>query len=457
MMDIGEYIKIIKNNRLLVGNVVAAFGIKGLGMIISVLAMPLYLNYFNDNMVLGVWFTLLTVVNWILSFDVGIGNGLRNHLTTALARKDYVEGRNLVSSSFVVLGIMTFLFSVVLYYLAIGIDWNWMFNISDEILPLDLLRACILMTLFGIIVSFFLHIARGMLFALQLASATNFLHLLTNILMVGFLFCFNQTDNVQTKLWNISLAYALIVNVPYLLAFIYIFCFSELKHCRPSFKTVSYRASKMVLGLGMSFFVIQVTYMIITVTNEWFITKFFAPEYCVEYQIYFRIFSLIGNFLMLAMSPLWSAITKAYAEERYAWIMKLQKMLYVVAAGCAVIQLLLLPLMQPLVNLWLNDKAIIINYTIASVFLFYSLVHIWLAILSTLVSGLGKLKMQLGFYLFAAVFKVGMIVLVSQYTDKWYVVVAITALGLLPYCIVQPIYIRKLLRQLSQSIKPQVA
>ena len=84
-------IKNIKNNKGIVTNVVAAFGIKGLGMIVNMLSMPLYIDYFNDNMVLGLWFTILTVVNWILSFDVGIGNGLRNHLTKALAEKDYEE------------------------------------------------------------------------------------------------------------------------------------------------------------------------------------------------------------------------------------------------------------------------------------------------------------------------------------------------------------------------------
>lgn len=92
-------------------------------------------------------------------------------------------------------------------------------------------------------------------------------------------------------------------------------------------KYVTSNAVKAVLGLGISFFVVQVMYMIITVTNEWFISKFFSPKHCVDYQIYFRLFALVGSLIMLAMSPLWSAITKAYSMKRYRWIIKLQNVL----------------------------------------------------------------------------------------------------------------------------------
>ena len=90
----------IQNNKSIVINVLGAFIIKGLGLIVNLIALPLYISYFNDNAVLGVWFTILSVLNWILSFDVGIGNGLRNHLTVALTNKDYEEGKRLISSSY---------------------------------------------------------------------------------------------------------------------------------------------------------------------------------------------------------------------------------------------------------------------------------------------------------------------------------------------------------------------
>ena len=87
----------IRNNKNLAANIFGAFAIKGLGMVVSLLTMPYYIDYFGNNTVLGLWFTILTVLNWILSCDIGIGNGLRNYLTEALSQNNRVKARNLIS------------------------------------------------------------------------------------------------------------------------------------------------------------------------------------------------------------------------------------------------------------------------------------------------------------------------------------------------------------------------
>ena len=90
-----------KTNKSLLINIFSSYLVKGLGVLCSLISMPLFLKYFNDQMILGVWFTMLSVLNWILVFDMGIGNGLRNHLTKALAKKDFQSAKQLVSSSYV--------------------------------------------------------------------------------------------------------------------------------------------------------------------------------------------------------------------------------------------------------------------------------------------------------------------------------------------------------------------
>lgn len=444
-------VKILKNNKRIVVNIVAAFGIKGGGMIVNMLSMPLYIDYFNNNMVLGLWFTILTVVNWILSFDVGIGNGLRNHLTKALTQKDFEQGKRLTSSAFAALGIITIVFTIFVFSVIPVVNWNNMFNISGDIISRDILARCVGFTMVGIMASFFLHIVRGILFALQLSSIVNLLHLLTSILLVAYLFVAPDFSTIEEKLSTMSIAYAILINIPSILVLFFVFFFSEMKHCRPRMKYVTSNAVKAVLGLGISFFVVQVMYMIITVTNEWFISKFFSPKHCVDYQIYFRLFALVGGLIMLAMSPLWSAITKAYSMKRYRWIIKLQNVLNYLAIGCIVVECLFVVFLQLIINIWLGDRSIEVNYLTASFFLLYGIIMIWVAIQSTIVAGLGTLKTQLRLYVFAAIFKILFIVFVSQVTDDWSVVILATALGLLPYCIYQPREVRKQLIKLEQE------
>ena len=74
---------ISEKNTIIYKNVIGAFAVKGASLILSLFTMPAYMRFFEDEQILGVWFTLLSVLSWILNFDLGIGNGLRNNLTSA--------------------------------------------------------------------------------------------------------------------------------------------------------------------------------------------------------------------------------------------------------------------------------------------------------------------------------------------------------------------------------------
>ena len=96
--------------------------------------------------------------------------------------------------------------------------------------------------------------------------------------------------------------------------------------------------------------------MIITVTNEFFISYFFDPSFVVEYQIYIKIFSIAGTFVSLALIPVWSAVTKAFVEKRYDWIIKLVRFLYFVAGIAVLFQLAIIPFLDPILEFWLGYR-----------------------------------------------------------------------------------------------------
>ena len=153
---------------------------------------------------------------------------------------------------------------------------------------------------------------------------------------------------------------------------------------------------------------------------------------------------------MLALTPIWSAITKAYAEKRYQWIIKLRKLLYLAVLGVSLLQILLVPVMPWIIKIWLGSKAIFIDYTTVWIFVCFSVIFVWNAVQSVIVAGLGKLKLQVYGYSFAAIFKVAVIVLCCHYFD-WTLVIAATCIGLLPYSIAQPIVINRQIARLNEK------
>lgn len=78
-----KYKHLGENSKIVIKNVFESFVVKGLSLIVSFATTPLFIKYFNDNMVLGVWYTLLSVLIWFLNFDLGLGNGIRNNLVKA--------------------------------------------------------------------------------------------------------------------------------------------------------------------------------------------------------------------------------------------------------------------------------------------------------------------------------------------------------------------------------------
>ena len=122
-----------ENNKTIVYNTIGAFIVKGGALAISLFTMPAYIRYFDNQQILGLWFTMLSVLSWVLTFDLGIGNGLRNHLVPALVKRDQIKIKKYVASAYLVIGtvvILSIVFSIIFFRF---INWNTIFNISSNI------------------------------------------------------------------------------------------------------------------------------------------------------------------------------------------------------------------------------------------------------------------------------------------------------------------------------------
>ena len=149
---------------------------------------------------------------------------------------------------------------------------------------------------------------------------------------------------------------------------------------------------------------------------------------------------------MVMMTPMWSEITAAYAKNEFTWLKSLLKKLYMLLF-CAIIGLTVLGLSsQYIIDFWLKDKAIEVNYIYVLVFSFYVLVSIWNSVVSSFANGMGHLKNQLIFMAIGVVIFITMVFFTKQYQNWIYIVLA-NAIALIPYCFTQSLWLKKNLNE----------
>lgn len=434
---------LFKNEKdsIVIKNIIAAFLIKGAALLVSLISLPIYIRYFENKEVLGVWFTILSVLIWILSFDFGIGNGLRNKLVSGIINNDTEEIRKDISSAYFVMGIISIITLIIGFVIIPTINWNTFFNISSELLSREVLTSVMHIVFATITLQFFLRIINFILYALQKSALNNFLALITSVTQV-IIVSLLPSINTATNIKYLSMVYLITVNLPLIMATILVFR-KDLLGMHPSFQYFNFKTSKDILHLGGIFFWNQIMYTALTGTNAFLISNFVGPRHVVDYQVYYRIFTLIGIVFNLALTPMWSAITKAFEESDNNWIKRYYKTLLKLSVFVFIVQILIIPFLQIMINLWLGDNSIRVSYAYAFAFALFGSIFVLQNILSTFACGIGKLRLQAFFYTIGVIIKI----LVSYYITKvypsWIVIVIADILVVFPYCIFQALDLKK--------------
>lgn len=425
------------NDKIVVKNTFFAFLIKGLALSISLLSTPAFIKYFNNNAILGIWYTLLSVLIWFLNFDLGIGNGIRNSLVKALTLNDRREAKCIISSGMVSVAVVSIFLSIGGFLILLNGDLNVFFNISRDLISQQTLFISTMCVFAAIMLRFILTTVSSIFYALQMSSVNNFLSLCVSCLQLLYVLTIHF-DDPETALLNLSLAYMIISNLPVLIAGIIVFM-TKLKDCKPNIHFADKLHIKNVLKIGGIFFVCQILYMLIVNTNEFFITKFFGPEFTTEYTFYYKLSSLVSMIVTLAMTPIWSIVTKAMTEGNWKWLSALIKKIQCIGLIVIGLEFLIIPFLQFIMNIWLREATISVNYSIAVAFACFGSVFVYSSMLSTIVCGLARMRLQAICYSIGVFFKFVFIIGLSKITDNWSIVVWSNFILLLPYCVVQQI------------------
>lgn len=448
-MDLFKLKNISGNSKVVAKNATYAFIIKGAALVISFFSTPLFVKYFDNNEVLGVWYTMLSMLVWFMTFDLGIGNGIRNHLVKSLTANDRNETRFIISSGLFAVGATTLILSVIGCILILKLNLNSVFNISESLISGRVLLFSTLLVFSAIMLRFFLTTVSSIFYALQRSAVNNFLSLCVSVLLVLYLILF-RFDDTESALLNISFAYLIISNLPIIIAGIIVFL-RELKDCSPHYRFINASTINKIMGIGIIFFLCQIFYMVIVNTNEFFVTHLWGPSDTTDYTFYYKVTMLMSMVVSLALTPVWSMITKAYSEGNYQWVMHFYNLMKKSGLVVLILELALIPFLQVIIDVWLGKNELIVKYPIALSFACFATVFIYSTMLSTIVCGLAMMRLQTWCYGIGAILKIILIVIVAKYSDYWAWTVWINTVILLPYCILEQSSLNKLFRRLNKS------
>src|ERR1035437_7347374 len=112
-------------------NILASFLIKGLSIAISLVLVPLTINYINPTQY-GIWLTLSSIVSWFSFFDIGFGNGLRNKFAEAMAKGQVELARIYVSTTYAILCIIIVIVLILFLLINPYLHWSKLLNTTPE-------------------------------------------------------------------------------------------------------------------------------------------------------------------------------------------------------------------------------------------------------------------------------------------------------------------------------------
>lgn len=435
-----------KDNRILINNMAGTLVIKGLAMVLTLFTMPIYINYFDNKEAVGIWFSLVSVLNWILTFDLGIGNGLRNNLVAALAENDKKTIKTLISSAYYFLGIISFLLLIIGNICLNFIDVNKILNISTDVFSVHILRKCVKIVFSGIVLQFFLRIITSILYAMRKTAVANLLALISSASILVFIsVC--RPENIEDRLLVVSFAQAVTTCLPLLIATVIIF-FTVLKDSKPSFKSFDLEMGKRIMNLGGQFLVVQICLMIITSTNEILISWLSDISYVVEYQAYYRIFYMVVTLFSLVCQPMWSSFAKAYVSKQYLWIKDTYHKFQLIAVVCSTITVLISLVFDQLVIIWLGENVVRTSMRYSIAFSVFVIVSILINSTSCLANGLNMLKCQVKWSIVGALVKVPLSIFFVSLCGEWIGVLYANIIALLPLLIFQTIQNRKVINNM---------
>ena len=427
-------------------NVLSTIVIKGVGIFIGFLYFPLSLDYLG-SIKFGIYLTLLSIVDWFLNFDIGIGLGLRNKFGESVARDEDEEAVSYVSTAYFALGGVVLFVTIVLLVLNYTLPWTTWINIAPDLVGEVKMLGAIIIIAFGI--RFITRNIYEIFYALQKMAYVEFFSFLTKFtfLILILIIPFIASDSLLLFGSAKALTFAM---VPLIVGLF--FFRRKFNRYRLLLTKVRLDYFKDLFSLGSKFFLIKISMLVIHQTNNILIASFVSLDGVPQYEAAYKYLSVFMLLFVIINNQLWPSNIEAYTKGDIDWMRKSLKTVLKIWVGTLFLASLMV-LMSPIVyKFWLQqnlDIPIVISITVAvSVCL-----STWVNLFNIVLNGTGKIKLQMYAWIFAALINIpASLFFVKVFHLGVSGIVLGTITSLIPLAILSPIQVKKILSKKETGI-----
>ena len=427
-------------------HILLSFFYNGGSILASFLLVPLSINFLDvENY--GIWLAITSFLSWFSFFDIGLGNGLRNKYTEAIAKNDFTSAKGYVSTAYFSIGLMSsivFLFFLILNYF---IDWTLIFNTENDLMS-DL--KLLLPIIFGF---FFIQLVAKLIISIRLASQehsfqakTHFLSTFISLIAVWIL---TEIDKGSLVLFG---TFYSLIPVLILIMFNLISFKGKYRSTRPSWTFVKRKYFNSIFGLGIKFFLIQVAGIVLFATDNFIIIHLFSPSEVVPYTISHKYMGISLMVFNILISPFWSSITDAYIKKDLSWIKKSMRNLTIMIMLFFLLIILMVIFSQFFFFFWIGELIIIKNSLTIAMAIFFLLSIIY-SPFTYFVNGVGKIRLQMILISVSAIINIPLSIFLADclgYGVNGVILASIICI--LPYTIICPIQYFKIINNNATGI-----
>lgn len=294
-------------------SVASALGGRGLTLALSLLTVPLTLNYLGPERY-GMWLTISSMIALLAFSDLGIGYGLLNAVTRTMATNEFAQARRQISSSLVLLTLVAVVLAGLFVVTYPFIPWASVLAVASpqatsEAAPAVAALLAIFLIGMPISVATQVRMARQETYLVHMTATAGNLASVVALLLIIL-----TRQGVPALVVAMAAPPVGAAGVNAILLFR-----RSAPHLTPSIALADVRTGFGLMRSGFLFFVLQMAMTVAFTTDTLVVARVVGPGAVAQYGVASRLFVIPLGLVAIGLLPLWPAYGEAIARGDVAW------------------------------------------------------------------------------------------------------------------------------------------